>query len=121
MIGDAYIQICVANGTTKRVGFYHVPDSSVDGNQLRYYYESSVYVTEEADTIPFTTQQEDDTFFAMAARYFQFLFTKQPIEGLQNDSVYLHNKSSLSELLRVTYPSRRYGFRYASPPSMSDL
>lgn len=101
-----------ANGSTKRVGFYYVPDSTVDGDQLRYYYEKSVYVETETDTMPFTTQQEDDTFFSMAARYFQFLFTKQPIEGLENDVIYKKNKVSLAQLMRVDYGSKKYGFTY---------
>ena len=98
--------------STKQVGLYQVPDSSVNGVSYRFPYEKSVYVTVAADTMPFTTQQESDAFSDMAARRFQFLFTNQPIEGLERDSVYAAGKTNLMNLLRKTNPANGYGYRY---------
>lgn len=98
--------------STKRIGLYQVPDSSVNGVVYRFPYEKSVYVSLAADTMPFTTQQESDAFSDMAARRFQFLFTSQPIEGLERDSVYAASKANLMNLLRRTNPIQAYGYSY---------
>lgn len=98
--------------STKRIGLYQVPDSSVNGVVYRFPYEKSVYVSLAADTMPFTTQQESDAFSDMAARRFQFLFTSQPIEGLERDSVYAASKANLMNLLRRTNPTQAYGYSY---------
>lgn len=100
-------------GTTKQIGLYQVPNSTNNGTTYRFPYEKSVYVTVAADTMPFVTQQESDQFADMAARRFQFLFTSQPIEGLERDSVYAAAKTSLMNLLRQTNPVRKYGYRYS--------
>jgi len=97
---------------TKQIGFYQVPDSSIDNVTYRFPYEKSVYVTVAADTMPFTTQQESDSFADMAARRFQFLFTSQPIEGLEFDTVYNAGKVNLINLLRRTNPVSSYGYNY---------
>lgn len=100
------------NSSTKQIGFYQVPDSSVNGVSYRFPYEKSVYVTAAADTMPFHNEQESDAFADMAARRFQFLFTKQPIEGLERDSVYTVGKTNLMNLMRKTNPTRKYGYAY---------
>lgn len=97
---------------TKQIGLYQVPDSSVDGVSYRFPYETSVYVTLAADTMPFTTDQESGAFTDMAARRFQFLFTSQPITGLMTDSVYSSGKTNLLNLLRRTNPVTKYGQYY---------
>ena len=100
------------NSTTKKIGLYHVPNADNNGTVYRFPYEKSVYVTLAADTMPFTTQQEADAFADMAARRFQFMFTKQPIEGLEFDTVYKRGKANLTQLLRKTNPSSNYGYSY---------
>lgn len=100
-------------GTTKQIGLYQVPNTNNNGTQYRFPYEKSVYVSVAADTMPFVTQQESDAFSDMAARRFQFLFTSQPIEGLERDSVYAAAKTSLMNLVRITYPNNKYGYRYS--------
>jgi len=100
------------NSTTKKIGLFHVPDSSVNGVSYRFPYEKSIYVAVANDTMPFITEQETDTFSIMAARRFQFMFTSQPIEGLQQDSIYKVSKANLMELLRTTNPSKGYGYTY---------
>lgn len=100
------------NSSAKQIGMYHVPDSSVNGVTYRFPYEKSVYVTLAADTMPFTTEQESDAFTDMAARRFQFMFTSQPIEGLEFDTVYNAGKANLNNLLRRTNPTRAYGYTY---------
>lgn len=97
---------------TKQIGLYQVPDSSINNVVYRFPYEKSVYVTVAADTMPFTTEQESDAFSDMAARRFQFMFTNQPIEGLERDSVYAAGKNNLMNLLRRTNPTSAYGYRY---------
>ena len=100
------------NSSTKQIGLYQVPDSSVDGVSYRFPYEKSVYISLAADTMPFTTQQECDAFADMAARRFQFMFTNQPIEGLERDTVYVQAKNNLMNLLRKTNPTGQYGYLY---------
>jgi len=99
--------------SVKQIGMYQVPESSVNAVTYRFPYEKSVYVTVAADTMPFTTQQESDAFSDMAARRFQFMFTNQPIEGLERDSVYAAGKVNLINLLRRTNPVQGYGHTYA--------
>ena len=98
--------------STKQIGLYQVPDSSINNVVYRFPYEKSVYVSLAADTMPFTTQQESDAFSDMAARRFQFMFTSQPIEGLERDSVYATGKTNLMNLLRRTNPTGAYGYTY---------
>ena len=96
--------------STKQIGLYQVPDTT--DIVYRFPYEKSIYVTVAADTMPFTTQQEADAFADMAARRFQFIFTSQPIEGLEFDSVYNSGKVNLINLLRRTNPIGSYGYNY---------
>ena len=98
--------------STKQIGLYQIPDSSINNVVYRFPYEKSVYVSVAADTMPFTTQQESDAFSDMAARRFQFMFTSQPIEGLERDSVYATGKANLMNLLRRTNPTGAYGYSY---------
>lgn len=98
--------------STKKIGLYQVPDSSINNVVYRFPYEKSVYVTVASDTLPFTTDQEADAFADMAARRFQFLFTSQPISGLESDSVYKTGKVNLMNLLRRTNPTPAYGYNY---------
>lgn len=100
------------NSTTKEIGLYQVPTSTYSGTVYRFPYEKSVYITVAADTLPFSTQQEDDSFIDMAARRFQFTFTRQPVEGLELDSVYSMAKTNLMNLLRQTNPIKKYGYTY---------
>lgn len=102
----------VLNTSTKQVGFYQVPDSSVDSVSFRYVYEKSIYPTAEGDTLPFTTTQEDHAFLDMAARRFQFIFTKQPMDGLEQDIIYKTAKSSLMSLIKPAPSSTSYGYDY---------
>lgn len=100
------------NSSTKQIGLYHVPNADNNGTTYRFPYEKSIYVSVAADTMPFTTQQEADAFADMAARRFQFMFTSQPIEGLEFDSVYANAKTNLNGLLRRTNPVSKYGYNY---------
>ena len=101
-----------AKGVTKQIGVFHIPSPDMNGTVYRFPYEKSIYITLADDTLPFTTTQEDHSFSDMAARRFQFLFTRQPIEGLERDSVYAAAKTNLMNLLRPTNPSRKYGYSY---------
>lgn len=98
--------------TTKQVAFYQVPRSDEAGIQLRYTYEKSVYPIAEGDTMPFSNDQEHDAFSDMSARYFQFLLTKQPTDGLLTDIVYQRSKASLMNLLKPSYATQQYGYDY---------
>ena len=97
----------------KRIGMYQVPDASTNGVVYRFPYESTVYVINYTDELPFTTEQEAHAFADMAARRFQFLFTNQPLEGLQRDVVYNTGKANLTNLLRRTNPISGYGYTYS--------
>jgi len=103
----------VIQNAVKRIGMYQVPDASTDGVVYRFPYESSIYVSDYTDTMPFTTDQEAHAFADMAARRFQFIFTNQPLEGLDMDVVYKTGKANLINLLRKTNPTQSYGYTYS--------
>ena len=98
--------------STKQIGLYQVPNADINNVVYRFPYEKSIYVSLAADIMPFTTQQESDAFADMAARRFQFMFTSQPIEGLERDTVYAVGKTNLMNLLRRTNPVGAYGYTY---------
>lgn len=93
--------------TSKKVGFYHVPNSSYDGRSLTYHFEKSVYVSLSTDTMPFHNAEESNTFCIMAGRRFKFLFedvdNKGDIQGiLDNDVSYRSARGTLIRLMRGT-------------------
>lgn len=100
--------------TTKQIGLFQVPDSSKNGTVTRFRYQKSVYVTSEADTLPFHTTQEAYTFLMMAARLF-LLLDAGPIPlgfDLDQDPLYKKSKASLMNLIRIRKPSTSYGHVY---------
>lgn len=101
-----------ANGTTKQIGLFQVPDATVNGTVARFSYEKDVFVTSESDTLPFRTTQAAYAFLDMASRRFQFLFVNKTVSGIEQDSVYKDAKVALLNLLRYDNPSRRYGHIY---------
>lgn len=99
--------------TTKKVGFYQVPDSTYDSRVLTYHFEKSVYVSLSTDTMPFHLAEESNAFAMMAARRFKFLFEdvdgKADIQNiLENDVSYRTAKSTLLRLIRGTNPPGYY-------------
>lgn len=97
--------------TTKQVGFFQVPDSTVNGRSLSYDYEKSLNVTVTTDTLPFHTDQEAYAFCQCAARRFKYLFDS--VEGnLEEDVTYMSAKTRLTNLMNYKNPTNRYGNRY---------
>jgi hypothetical protein len=95
--------------TTKKVGFYNVPDSSFDTRVLTYHYEKSVMVTLSSDTMPFHNTEESNTFCQAAGRRFKFMFedvdNKADIQAiLENDVSYRSAIGTLIRLIRGTNP-----------------
>jgi len=93
----------------QEVGLYPIPDAA---KVYRYTYEKNVMVTSENDSLPFDSDQKAYAFVDMATRLFSFLFTKQPLEGLERDVIYMKAKGALMALLRKKDPVPRYGYRY---------
>jgi len=100
------------HGSTKAVGVFQVPNNLYDGKVFRYIYEKSIYPTVATSVLPFTTDQESHTFLDMASRRFQFMFTKQPMEGLEQDIIYKTARTSLVNLMRQSYATTQYGYDY---------
>lgn len=100
-------------GTTKKIGLYQVPDSSVNGQEVSFSYQNDVYVENESDNLPFHTTQEAHAFLQMASRWFQFLHTGQPIEGLENDVIFKAAERTLNDLINGVNPNNEYGFSYS--------
>lgn len=102
-------------GTSKTLGFYTVPSTTI---YYRYYYEKDVRVSAAGDTMPFVTDTEVSTFVRVAARRFKFLYSSPAVreqlfpQGVDNDSVILDARNTLSQLLRYKQPSTRYGRAY---------
>ena len=96
--------------TTKKIGLYQVPNTT--GTYYGFQYEKDVSVTSEADTLPFHNTQEDYAFLDMAARYFYYLFSKQPIAEIFIDPIFKMANTSLVHLMTGAYPSGKYGYTY---------
>lgn len=93
--------------TSKKVGFYHVPDSSFNGVSLTYHYEKSIQVSSASDTMPFHNNEENYAFAMMAGRRFKFMFedvdNKSDItQILDNDVSYRRAQGTLLRLIRGT-------------------
>ena len=104
-------------GTTKKVGFYQVPNSSYNGRSLTYHFEKSVYVSLSTDTMPFHLAEESNAFCMMAGRRFKFLFEDvnnvADVQGiLDNDVSYRSAKGTLIRLMRGTNPPGYYAHSY---------
>ena len=104
--------------TSKKVGFYNVPDSSFDGRSLTYHYEKELILDEASDTMPFHNTTEANTFCQMAGRRFKFMFedvdNKADIaQILENDVSYKNAKGTLIRLIRGVNPAGYYAPRYA--------
>jgi len=91
------------------IGFYPIPDSA---EVYRFDYEKNVMVTAESDTLPFDSDQKGYAFVDMATRIFTFLFTRQPLDGIENDVIYKRAKGALLSLNKKKDPVKRYGYRY---------
>jgi hypothetical protein len=94
----------------QEIGMYPIPDAA---DVYRYSYEKNVMVTSEGDTLPFDSDQKAFAFIDMATRLFTFLFTKQPLDGLNNDIIYNGAKSALMALLKKKDHIKQYGYRYS--------
>jgi hypothetical protein len=93
--------------TSKKVGFYQVPNSSYDQRVLTYHYEKEIVLDEASDTMPFHNVTEANTFCQMAGRRFKFMFedvdNKADIQQiLDNDVSYRTAKGTLIRLIRGT-------------------
>lgn len=98
------------DATTKKIGLYQVPDTT--GVYYGFQYEKDISVTSEANTLPFHSTTEDYAFLDMAARYFYYLFSKQPIEQVFQDPIFKMGHQSLSQLMQTTYAVNKYGYSY---------
>lgn len=92
----------------REIGIYPIGT----GSTYRYDYQKEVMPESESDSLPFDLDSKSYAFVDMATRLFGFLFTRQPIDGIENDMIYKKAKGALMALLRKQNPSGRYGFRY---------
>lgn len=104
--------------TTKKVGFYQVPDDTYNGRSISYQYEKEIVLDEVGDVLPFHNSTEANTFCQMAGRRFKFMFedveNKADIQGiLERDVSYRNAKGSLVRLIRGTNAPKHYAPRYA--------
>ena len=93
----------------QQVGLYPIPDSS---SVYRYDYEKDVMPESESDRLPVHSKQMSYSFVDMAARLFGLLFTRQPIDLIEQDVIYKRAKAALFALNRKADPINKYGFRY---------
>lgn len=103
--------------TSKKVGFYHVPDSSYNGKSLTYHYEKSVYVENASDTMPFHNTEEANSFCGMAGRRFKFMFEDVDnkadiVQILENDVSYKTYKTTLIRLIKGVNPPRYWAHSF---------
>lgn len=103
--------------TTKKVGFYQVPNSTYNGVSLSFDYETSILVSNSSDTMPLHNTEENNSFCAMAGRRFKFMFEdvkdKQDIQSiLDNDLSYKTAKGTLIRLISGKNPPNRWAPMY---------
>ncbi len=98
--------------TTKKVGFYLVPND--DGRVLTYDYQKDVSVSASTDTLPFQNEAEAQTFCTMAARRHKALVEDSPNSQIfiDKDPTYTTSKARLLNLMRATNPTKNYGVDY---------
>jgi hypothetical protein len=97
--------------TTKRVGFYHVPNAAFI---YTYRYEKNVTVSASSDDLPFHNDAEAQAFSQAAGRRFKALYEGLPdvIVFLVKDPVYNAARSTLFGLMKGRNPLTRYGALY---------
>ena len=103
--------------TTKKVGFYQVPDATYGGRSLSYDYEKEIVLDEASDTMPFHNSTEANTFCQMAGRRFKFMYedtkNQADIQGiLDNDVSYKTSRGTLLRLIRGTNAPGYYAAKY---------
>lgn len=104
--------------TSNQIGFYPVPDASVNGDIYRYEYERTRTVTNASDTIPLIGTEAANAFAEAAARRFQYMRLSPQEQralfpgGLNQDPQIQQARSRLMEFTRVTHPPEAYGRRY---------
>jgi hypothetical protein len=99
-------------GTTQKVSFYLVPDSSVNGRALTFDYVAYANVANASDTIPFVTVDQQYAFCEMAGRRFKYLFEGKTDIEMDQDAPYRSARSRLFALLKMKQPSKKYGKVY---------
>jgi hypothetical protein len=102
---------------TKEVGFFQVPNDTLEGRVLTFDYNKDVIPTVETDLIPLIRNIECLKFCELAAVRFNALFTQQPrMPGtdFEKDPTYVSARATLLKLVRPTKPGRRYGRVYAA-------
>lgn len=113
------IHFYTTGGTAKTIGMWPVPNSDVNGNIYRYYYEADVNVAVIGDTIPVATTTEAQVFVRMCARHFKYLHASPPVReglfpnGVDSDPVIVQARATLMGLLNPIRPNRRYGKTYS--------
>lgn len=103
-------------GATKLVGFYAVPDSSLNNRVLSYDYEKDVIPLLATDNLPFIRDIETFKFCDLAAVKFNSLFTQQPRQpsaDIEKDPAYITARATLLKLIKPEKPSHRYGPKYS--------
>jgi hypothetical protein len=100
-------------GSTKKIGFYQVPNTTYNGRTLTYDYESSVLVTAETNVVPFHNTEEANTFCLIASRRFKYMFEdverKADIQSiLDQDISYRTGRATLLRLIHGQNPPSRW-------------
>lgn len=97
----------------REIGIYPIPGTEANGNVYRYDYQKDVMPESESDSLPVYSDAQGYSFVDAAARVFTFLWTTQPVDGLDNDSIYKKGKGALMALNRKRKSNNKYGYRYS--------
>lgn len=101
-------------GSTQRISFFNVPDSSLDGRTLLYDYDASVNVLVETDPMPVPTTDQAYALVDMCARRFKFLYEGKVDQPIDSDPVYRDARTRLFSLMKMKRPPSVYGSVYVS-------
>ena len=107
-----------SGGTSKKLGFFHVPNSNANGDIYRYEYQKNVTVSVETNTIPLINEQAAEAFIAAAGVRFRWLRV-DPKErrllwpdGIDQDRDLQSARALVFEYVRNDNPSTKYGRQY---------
>lgn len=101
-----------AQVNAKTVGFYPVPNASVNGRVLTYEYEKSITPINATDLMPFQNNDEAYAFCETAARRFKYLYEGKNDVPVERDPIYVAAQAKLNALMTGKNPSRYYGRTY---------
>lgn len=102
------------DAAVKTVGFFQVPDSTVDGRILTYDYQKSIMPTAYNDVMPFQIDTEAMAFCEMALIRFKTMMDGQVGTDVRRVPAYVASMAKVMNIINPKKVGRKYGNTYLS-------